>query len=277
MSAATRRLAFLAPRGTNSEAAALRYAPEAELIPEASITAVTASVTEGRADEAIVPIENSLQGSVTETLDLLLHSIDLKIRAEIVLAIEHCLIVQPGTTRDTIRSVYSHPQALAQCRAYIERELPAAQVVATLSTAQAVERVMAEGAAAAIAPQRAADLHGAQVLEAGIQDEAQNSTRFVVLAAEDSAPTGDDKTSIAFNVQDKPGALVGIMQRFADAGINLTKIESRPARETMGVYIFLLDGTGHRLDPNVAAVLDAVAADTVWLKVFGSYPRFHEG
>lgn len=277
MSAATRRLAFLAPRGTNSEAAALRYAPEAELIPEASITAVTASVTEGRADEAIVPIENSLQGSVTETLDLLLHSIDLKIRAEIVLAIEHCLIVQPGTTRDAIRSVYSHPQALAQCRGYIERELPAAQVVATLSTAQAVERVMAEGAAAAIAPQRAADLHGAQVLEAGIQDEAENSTRFVVLAAEDSAPTGDDKTSIAFNVQDKPGALVGIMQRFADAGINLTKIESRPARETMGVYIFLLDGTGHRLDPNVAAVLDAVAADTVWLKVFGSYPRFHEG
>lgn len=277
MSAATRRLAFLAPRGTNSEAAALQYAPEAELIPEPSITAVTASVTQGRADEAIVPIENSLQGSVTETLDLLLHSIELKIRAEIVLAIAHCLIVRPGTTRDAIRSVYSHPQALAQCRAYIERELPAAQVVATLSTAQAVERVMAQGSAAAIAPRRAAELHGAEVLEAAIQDEAQNSTRFVVLAAEDALPTGDDKTSIAFNVQDKPGALVGIMQRFADAGINLTKIESRPARETMGVYIFLLDGTGHRLDPNVAAVLDAVAADTVWLKVFGSYPRFHEG
>lgn len=277
MSAASLRLAFLGPSGTFTESAALRYAPGAELIAAPSISSVTASVTEGRADEAIVPIENSLQGSVTETLDLLLHSIELKIRAEIVLAVEHCLIVQRGTTRDAIRSVYSHPQALAQCRGYIERELPEAEVVATLSTAQAVQRVVEAGAAAAIAPRRAAEIHGAEVMEAGIQDEAQNSTRFVVLAAEDAAPTGDDKTSIAFNVADKPGALVGIMQRFADAGINLTKIESRPARETMGVYIFLLDGTGHRLDPAVAAVLDAVAADSAWLKVFGSYPRFHEG
>ena len=127
MSAATLRLAFLGPSGTFTESAALRYAPEAELIAAASITAVTASVTEGRADEAIVPIENSLQGSVTETLDLLLHSIELKIRAEIVLAVEHCLIVQPGTPRDAIRSVYSHPQALAQCRGYIGRELPGAE------------------------------------------------------------------------------------------------------------------------------------------------------
>lgn len=270
------RLSFLGPRGTFSEAAARRVGPDAELIPESSITAVTVAVTEERADEAVVPIENSLEGSVTETLDLLVHSLDLRIRQELVLPIEHCLIVPPGADLASITTVYSHPQALAQCRRYLERTLPKAQATATLSTAQAVERALAGSGAAAIAPRRAAEIHGAAILAAGVQDDDRNSTRFVVLAKADAAPSGDDKTSIAFNVDDRPGALVDIMQRFAAAGINLTKIESRPARETLGVYVFLLDCNGHRLEPPLAVLLGELAARTNWLKILGSYRRFHE-
>ena len=274
---AARRVAFLGPRGTFSEAALRRYAPEAEAISASSITATTAAVLEGRADEAIVPIENSLEGSVTETLDLLIHRLDLQIRREIVLAVEHCLISRPGGSMADVDTVYSHPQALAQCRGYLERALPRARPLATLSTAQAVERALAEVGAAAIGPRRAAEIQGAAVLAAGIQDDLRNSTRFVVLGREGVPPSGDDKTSLAFSVADRPGALVGILERFAAAGINLSKIESRPARETMGVYVFLLDCAGHQGEPPLAALLAEVAAQTTWLKVFGSYPHDRSG
>ena len=231
-------------------------------------------VVGGEADEAVVPVENSLEGSVNETLDLLIHSLRLQIRHEIVLPVSHCLIVPPGTDRSAIRVVYSHPQALAQCRQYLERELPGVEAAAALSTAAAVQRAMGESDAAALAPRRAAEIHGGTVLAEGVQDDARNSTRFIVLAAEDASPSGDDKTSIAFSVDDGPGALVRIMQPFADAGINLTKIESRPARSTLGVYVFLLDCQGHRLDAALAKVLGQVRQETAWLKVLGSYPYF---
>jgi prephenate dehydratase len=272
-----RRLAFLGPVGTYSEAAALGYAPQATLVPAPSITAVTEAVPSGEADEAIVPIENSLQGSVTETLDLLVHALDLRIRHEYVLPVRHCLIARPGTSLESIKTVYSHPQALGQCREFLQRRIPQARTVGSLSTAQSVELAMNEANSAGIAPRRAAEINAAEVLVEGIQDDDRNSTRFVVLAEKDAPPTGDDKTSIAFNVDDRPGALLMIMQHFADAGINLTKIESRPARETLGVYVFLLDCTGHRMDAALAAVLDAVAEETAWLKVLGSYPRFRGG
>lgn len=265
------RLAFLGPRGTNTEAAALRYDPGATLVPGESITAVTNLVLQGAADEAIVPIENSLQGSVTETVDLLIHSLPLRIAREVVLPIQAALIAGPELSKAEIRVVYSHPQALAQSRQYLQRELPDAQQVATLSTAQGVERAVGEAGAAAIAPAVAAAIYGGRVLEEGVQDDARNSTRFVVLAGTDAAPTGDDKTSIAFNVDDRPGALAEVMQQFA--GINLTKIESRPAREVLGVYVFLLDCRGHRLDPALARVLAAVETQCRWLKILGSYPR----
>ena len=274
---AVRRVAFLGPRGTFSEAALRRYAPESEAVSESSITATTAAVLEGRADEAIVPIENSLEGSVTETLDLLIHRLDLQIRREIVLAVEHCLISRPGGDVADVDTVYSHPQALAQCRGYLERALPRARPLATLSTAQAVERALAEEGAAAIGPRRAAEIQWAAVLATGIQDDPRNSTRFVVLGREGVPPSGDDKTSLAFSVADRPGALVGILERFAAAGINLSKIESRPARETLGVYVFLLDCAGHQREPPLAALLAEVAAQTTWLKVFGSYPHDRSG
>ncbi len=266
------RLAFLGPRGTNTEAAALRYDPAAALVAGESITGVTDLVLRGEADEAIVPIENSLQGSVTETVDLLVHSLPLRIKREVVVPIEAALIAGPGTALAGVTAVYSHPQALAQSRQYLRATLPGAQQVATLSTAQAVERVVAEPGAAAIAPPRAAAIYGGVILAQGVQDDPRNSTRFVVLAPEDAPPSGDDKTSIVFNVDDKPGALVRIMQVFADAGINLTKIESRPAREALGVYVFLLDCQGHRLDPALRDVLTTVDRQCRWLKILGSYP-----
>ena len=274
------RLAFLGPRGTNTEMAARLYLgtghdPEARLVAAESITAVTNLVLAGEADEAIVPIENSLQGSVTETVDLLIHSLPLRIRREVVLAIEAALIAGPGTGLGAVRVVYSHPQALAQSRRYLQDTLPEARQVAMLSTAQAVERVMEEkeDGAAAIAPARAAEIYGAEILADSVQDDARNSTRFVVLASEDASPSGDDKTSIVFNVDDRPGALVRVMQAFAEAGINLTKIESRPAREVLGVYVFLLDCQGHRLDPVLREVLTSVERQCRWLKILGSYPR----
>lgn len=270
----SKRVAFLGPAGTHSEAAAAAYAPESTLVAAPSITAVTEMVLSGDADEAIVPIENSLEGSVTETLDLLVHSLDLQIRHEYVLPIRHCLIARPGISFDAIETIYSHPQAIGQCRGFLQRTIPNARTEASLSTAQSVELALRSDNSAGIAPRRAAEINSAAILADGIQDDDRNSTRFVVLSDDDAEPTGDDKTSIAFNVDDKPGALLTIMQQFATAEINLLKIESRPARETLGVYIFLLDCNGHRNDEKLAKVLNIVRERAVWLKVFGSYPRY---
>lgn len=268
------RLAYLGPPGTFSEQAALTYDPSLDPRPTPSITAATRAVVKGDADQVIVPIENSLEGSVTETLDLLIHELDLCISREVVLWIRHCLIASPDMTEDGVRRVYSHPQALAQCRDFLARELPHAEPVAAISTAHAVEAIMGRRDAVAIAPRRAAEIHGATVLREGIEDDSRNRTRFVVLGHKDAAPTGDDKTSIVLHLADRPGALAGALQCFARASINLTKIESRPAREELGVYVFLLDFAGHRTDPKVVAVLDQVRCESTKLKVLGSYPRF---
>ena len=275
------RLAYLGPAGTYSEQAALHYVAaaglEAALAPAPSNTAAIQAVAEGRADEAVAPIENSLEGSVTEVLDVLIHQVDLRIRREVVLPIEHCLLAPAGRSLESVRVVLSHPQALAQCRGYLQRRLPAARTEAALSTVQAVEEALERDGAAAIAPRRAAEIYDVVVLAEGIQDDARNRTRFVVLGHDDAPPSGDDKTSLAFNLEDRPGALVRVLQRFAEASINLTKIESRPAREALGVYVFLVDLHGHRRDPAVAAALEQVQTLTTRLKIFGSYPRFQDG
>ena len=268
------RLSYLGPPGTFSEQAARTYDPSLDPRPTPSITAATRAVVKGDADQAIVPIENSLEGSVTETLDLLIHELNLCISREVVLWIRHCLIAPPDMTEDGVRRVYSHPQALAQCRDFLARELPHAEPVAAISTAHAVEAIMGRRDAVAIAPRRAAEIHGATVLREGIEDDSRNRTRFVVLGHKDAAPTGDDKTSIVLHLADRPGALAGALQCFARTSINLTKIESRPAREALGVYVFLLDFAGHRTDPKVVAVLDQVRCESTKLKVLGSYPRF---
>ncbi len=272
------RLAFLGPPGTFSEEAALRYDPEAQLLPFVSISAVAAAVDSGMADEGVVPIENSLEGSVTETLDTLIHDSLLSVRNEIVLPIENVLLVRPGATAAGIKAVFSHPQALAQCRGFIERCFPKAALEAALSTAAAVEEMMGREDAAAIGNRRAAELYGAEVLAEGIQDRATNLTRFVVLAGEDHPPTGDDKTSLAFAfaVEDRPGLLASALEEFSRRGINLSKIESRPSKERLGVYIFLADLDGHRTEQPLAESLERVRQKCSFFRVLGSYPRYRE-
>jgi len=268
------RLAYLGPPGTYSEEAALRYRPDAQLVPCASEPAVAAAVESGAADEGVLAIENSIEGPVTRTVDLLVHDTQLVIRAEIVLPIEHCLIARPGTEAAGVTVIRAHPQALSQCRKFLERTFPQARQEAALSNAAAVQEVQDMSGGAAIASARAAELYGGQVLVRGIQDNAHNRTRFVVLGPTDGASTGRDKTSIAFSIQhDRPGTLVEVLHEFSDRAINLTKVESRPSREELGIYIFLIDLEGHRSDPAVAEALAAVQAKSFFFRVLGSYPR----
>ncbi|MDW8008320.1 MAG: prephenate dehydratase [Chloroflexota bacterium] len=272
------RLAYLGPRGTFSEEAALRYDPEAQHLPLPSISAVAAAVAAGMADMGVVPIENSLEGSVPETLDVLVHESDLLVRSELVLPIEHHLLVPPGVEASQVKVIFSHPQALAQCRRFIERCFPKAEVVAALSTAAAVEEAMARQDAAAIGNRRAAQLYGAQVLAESIQDRRPNLTRFVVLAREDHPPTGRDKTSLAFAfaTEDRPGLLVGALTEFSSRGINLSKIESRPTGDKLGTYIFLVDVDGHRQEPLLAEALEAVRRQCSFFRILGSYPKWQQ-
>ncbi len=272
----TKKIAYLGPRGTFTEEAALRYNASAQLIPFPTTPAVAAAVETGMAEEGVVAIENSLEGSVTDTLDLLIHESKLLITQELVLPIEHCLLVKPGTSAQEVKVIFSHPQALGQCRHFLERCFPQAQVMAALSTTAAVEQMLSsDRPAAAIGSQRAALVYGAQVLAEHIQDRANNLTRCVVLATTDHAPTGCDKTSLCFSFkEDRPGLLFGVLKEFARHNINLTKVESRPSKGGLGEYIFLVDLEGHREDPAIAEVLEKVRAQTALFKVFGSYPRY---
>lgn len=279
----TRRLAFLGPPGTYSEEAALRYSSRAgdgfELVPLASIGGAITAVESGMADEAIVPIENSLEGSVTETLDILVHTPKpLLIRDEVVLPVDHYLLGKPGMKPDRVKVIFAHPQALAQCRGFVERCFPKAAVEAALSNAASVEEMLARDDAAAIGTRRAAEIYGAEVLATGIQDRSPNVTRFVVLGQEDRPATGDDKTSLAFAfaVEDRPGLLVAALQEFSARSINLSKIESRPSKEKLGTYIFLADVDGHRTDPPLAEALRRIEAACTFSRVLGSYPRYRE-
>lgn len=270
------KLAFLGPPGTFGELAALRFEPSAELVPFPSHAAVAAAVESGHADAGVLAIENSVSGSVAETLDILIHDTTLQVQAELVLPVEHNLIVRPGTRTSDVRIIYSHPQAFGQCRRFLQRELPGAQVEAALSTAEAVALMMKRpGDAAAIATVRAAELHGGQVIAHDIQDSSLNATRFVLLGRGTPGPTGRDRTSIAFTfAEDRPGSLAGVLIEFARRGINCTKIESRPTRLVFGEYVFLIDFEGHQDDPQGAEVLDAIRPLCAHVKVFGSYPRW---
>jgi prephenate dehydratase len=270
--------AFLGPRGTFSEDAAILHAgADAELLAFGSIPALTEAVETGLAHEAVMPIENSIEGSVSTTLDLLIHETRLKICAEVVVPVRHFLVTTPGATLADIQVVVSHPQGLGQCRKFLERCLPAAEQVASLSTAGAVEEVARSGDVhrAAIGPGRAAELYGGHILAHDIQDVDSNVTRFVVLAQEDAPPTGRDKTSVGFTLKaNVPGALFSVLTPFAEEGLQLTKLESRPTKVWLWEYVFLADFEGHRLDAPVARALDAIAEDCDMLKVFGSYPQF---
>jgi prephenate dehydratase len=269
------RVAYLGPPGTFGEQAAIRYAPEAERLPFPSHSGVAAAVQAGMADAGVLAVENSVEGSVAESIDLLVHDTELRVRDELVLPIEQCLIASPGRQTAEIAVIYSHTNALGQCRGFLERCFPKARLEPALSTTAAVEEALKREDAAAIASARAAEVLGGAVLTRGIQDRRNNATRFLIVGAGDAAPSGDDKTSLAFTTHhDRPGSLVGVLQEFAARGINLTKIESRPSRDALGVYVFLCDFQGHRADPAIAEALAAVGDKTQTLRIIGSYPRF---
>jgi prephenate dehydratase len=234
------------------------------------------AVTSGITQLGVVPIENSLEGSVTFTLDLLISQTGLSIYNEIVLPIEHFLMAKSGTRAPDVEVIYSHPQALAQCRNFLERCFPNAARTASLSTISAVADMQESTVpAAAISPRRAAELHDVEIIGQDIQDNPNNVTRFAVLSNSDHSPTGRDKTSICFSFErDAPGSLYGALGEFARRNINLVKIESRPTKESLGQYIFLIDCEGHREDPLTHEAIEALSSSVSLLKVLGSYPRW---
>jgi prephenate dehydratase len=269
--------AFLGPRGSFSEEAALLRAATDQLVAFSSFPALVSAVETGLADEAVLPIENSIEGAVSTTLDLLIHETALRISGELALPVRHFLVTRPGVHLEDVHVVTSHPQALGQCRRFLERCLPGVEQVAALSTSGAVKEV-AEGDdehRAGIGTARAAELYGGAILAHVIQDVHTNVTRFVVLAREDAPPTGNDKTSLAFRIRENvPGALHAILAELAVENLQMTKIESRPSKGWLGDYVFLIDFEGHRQDERVARVLDNIRDRCSILKIFGSYPRF---
>ena len=272
-------IAYLGPPGTFSEEAAIAYTASrsgTRLLPLSSIPAVVTAIETGAATVGILPIENLLEGSVTFTLDLLIHETGLQIAGETVIPIRQYLVAREGLSLPDAKVLYGHPQSLGQCRKFIDRCLPGIATVASLSNSAAPAEALAdERPAVAISTLRAAELTGAQILARDIADTPGNVTRFIVLAPEDAAPTGDDKTSFCFGfLEDRAGTLVAALQELAAEQINMTKLESRPSKAVLGQYIFLVDVNGHRLDAPVARALDRIRAQTGMLKLFGSYPRW---
>jgi chorismate mutase/prephenate dehydratase len=264
----------LGPVGTFSyEAALAHFGSDVELVAAPSIPAVFESVVRGEADRAVVPIENSIEGGVNFTQDTLLDT-PLSLCGEIMIDVEQCLLSN-APDRSRLERVYSHPQGLAQCRKWLARNLPNVTLVPTGSTVQAAHLVAGDTSAAAVASRLAARLAGVAILEGPIQDQAPNVTRFVVLGSAEhrTRPTGHDKTSLVFSTRDERGALVRALTIFDRAGINLSRIESRPRTGEAWQYVFFVDLEGHREDDNVREALRALEAHSEMVKLFGSYPR----
>lgn len=265
------KIAYMGPEGTFSHAAARGFFGLAATYTETTtIEGVFDAVARHEAQHGVVPIENSSEGSVDHALDALVGG-DLLIRAELELEVAQCLLSR-ASGLPSIERVYSHPQALGQCRVWLAKNLAGAQLVQSSSTAAAVREAAADPRAAAVASRLAADLYGLPVLRERIQDQADNVTRFVIVSTEDAARTGNDKTTLAFSLRDGRGALMRVLALFDEEGINLTRIESRPSREKPWDYVFLADIEGHRDDENVARTRARLAERCPMVKHLGSYP-----
>jgi chorismate mutase/prephenate dehydratase len=271
------RVAYFGPAASYTHLAARQqFGAAAEYVAEASIADVFRDVETGRADLGVVPVENSTEGMVAHTLDLLADS-TLSICAELSLPVRHNLLVRPGTALADVRRVVAHPQALAQCRRWLVEHLAGIPTEAEASNARAAARAGAEAGVAAIAAEAAAETYGLAVLERAIHDDAENQTRFLVLAAHDAPqPSGDDKTSLLFTVHDEVGVLSRMLRPFATHGVDLIKIESRPLRGRPWEYVFYLDLKGHRRERRVERALAEVTRGALRLKILGSYPAATE-
>jgi len=292
------KVGFLGPEGTFCEEASSLYlnkiGKKLELIPYSTIHDLMHAVDQKKLDEGIVPLENSVEGTVNIVLDILISEVNLKIYQEIILPVRHFLMSPRGTTLKKITDVISHPQAIDQCKKFLRTKLRKAEIHLAYSTADAAQEVALglEGEAiprivgyhyiastknrvfAAIGTRAAAKMYGLKIIASNVHDYIDNATRFIALSKKDHAPTSDDKTSIVFSaLKDRPGALHQILEEFAKRKINLTKIESRPSKRALGDYFFYIDLQGHRKDKIVAEALAAVQRQTAFMKILGSYPR----
>jgi prephenate dehydratase len=271
------RVGFLGPRGTFAEEALLGQDDLAAetAVPLRTVPEVLTAVERGDVDVGLVPIENSIEGTVTVTLDTLAFDTDLLVQREVDLPVSLHLCAKPGTALGDVRTIISHPNPLGQCRTWLSRKAPDAVLEAANSTADAARQVAesAAGDVASIGNAHAARLYGLDVLASEIEDHPENETRFVLVGRGIPAPTGHDKTSVVcFQGEDRPGSLLAILQEFAARAINLTKLESRPTKQGLGQYCFFIDIEGHVSDELVADCLRNLAAKQADVKFLGSYP-----
>ncbi|OUD15243.1 prephenate dehydratase [Thioflexithrix psekupsensis] len=268
------KVAYLGPQGTYSQAAtAKHFGHGAHTVPVQTIEEVFREVETDRAQYGVVPVENSTEGGVNQTLDCFMSS-DLKICGEIELPIHHCLLSQSGDITRLVR-VYSHQQSLAQCRSWLSGHLPAVNCIAVSSNAEAARRAAEEPDTAAIAGITAAERYHLQVVKANIEDYPQNTTRFAVLGKHFVPRTGRDKSSFLLSAaqSNHSGALLRLLKPFSDNGLNLTRIESRPSRQNLWEYVFFIDLDGHIEDEAVKTALDLLTTHASLVKHLGSYPR----
>ncbi len=265
-------ISYLGPEATFTHQAAIeRFGLSLHYIPEESIEDVFMDVEQDRADFGVVPIENSIEGVVHYTLDMFVSS-SVKIVSEIYIDIKHNLLSKAQSLEE-IKAIYSHPNALGQCKGWLKKHLPNVPLYETVSTARAAKIAEKDKEVAAIASLAASEIYGLNVLASGIEDKTNNTTRFLVIGKHIPKPTGNDKTSFMFSIKDRVGALYEILAPFYKNRINLTRIESRPSRQKSWSYIFYVDVEGHIEDEKLKNALKEVEKLTVFLKILGSYPR----
>jgi prephenate dehydratase len=267
------KVAFQGEAGAYSEQAVFNYFGQVETLPCESFDAAFDAVNEDKCDKALLPIENSLAGSIHQNYDLLLRN-NLHINGEYLLRVRHCLIVMPGVKKEEIKKAISHPQALGQCAGYLRNNgIKPEQAYDTAGSVKMLKESAARDTAA-IASRRAAELYGMEILEEGIEDNAENYTRFLEISKEVTKPEGDAKTSIVFSLKNAPGALFKALSVFALRDIDLTKIESRPLQGSPWEYLFYIDFVGGPQDVKAQKALDHLEEYVVMLRVLGSYTRF---
>lgn len=266
------KVAYFGPQGTFTHLVCMKnYGNSAQYVPVRSISEVFEAVEREHVNYGVVPIENSTEGVVNYTLDMFFDS-DLKITAELLLEVTHHLMSLSGDM-SKVRKVYSHPQPTAQCRRWVEKHLSHVPIIDAESTARAAQMAEEDPEAAAIASEAAVKVYGLRVIQKRIEDNVHNTTRFLSISKEMALPTGNDKTSIVFSFKNQPGGLFSVLRPFAEFGINLTKIESRPSKKKAWEYVFYVDLEGHVEDPPVKEALQRLQEGCFFLKVLGSYPK----
>jgi len=267
----TLSVAFLGPRGTFSEEAALKhFGSSVRGVPCASIDEVFREVEAGQAGYGVVPVENSTDGAVGRSLDLLLAT-PAHICGEVLLAVHQCLMSK-AAAGTPIRKVFAHAQSLAQCHEWLNQNLSAAERVAVVSNAEGARLAAGDPTSASIGSRAAAALYRLEVVAANIEDQPNNTTRFVVIGSHMPAPCGRDKTSLAMSTLNRPGAMHDLLAPFAQHGVDMTRMESRPSRTGLWEYVFFVDLKGHQQEPHVARALAEVRSRASFLKILGSYP-----